>query len=162
MENQIKISNPLEQRIFDIFSMFEVNEEKLVYAEDVGEILRFLGCVPTEKDIESIIKETETEKGSRECEVQSFIQVVQKMIKEGKMKPNSPGKLMKAFLTLNPENLEFITKEKLREIFAKTGESFSEQELELMFASVVDLRTGKIDYLGYLMQLMVRNLLGSF
>jgi Ca2+-binding EF-hand superfamily protein len=158
MENQIKISNPLEQRIFDVFSMFEINEEKLVYGEDVGELLRFLGCVPMEKDIEAIIKESETEKGSRECEAQNFVLVVERMIKEGRMKPCSPGKLMKAFITVNPENLEFVTREDLAEIMMKNGETFSEDELNLMIDSSVDPRSGNIDYLKYVMQLMVRNI----
>jgi Ca2+-binding EF-hand superfamily protein len=65
---------------------------------------------------------------------------------------------MKAFVTVNPENLEFVTRDELTEIMMKNGETFSEDELNLMIDSAVDPRSGNIDYLKYVMQLMVRNI----
>lgn len=163
-ELQFEISNPLEQRIFDVFSLFDFNEEKLVNKKDVGTILRFLGCVPPEQDIQEIIRDTEYEKEYGTIHVFHFVRHIQKLIRQQKMKPKSPEILMKAMRTLNPSSGISIPKKLFFEKIKSSddGEPFSEDELQDMVKLMADPNSKVIKYIEVVKRLKVKILRENF
>ncbi|XP_055845202.1 dynein regulatory complex protein 8 isoform X2 [Episyrphus balteatus] len=154
-ENPVIISNDLEKRIAEAFSMFDHIGNKTVDVREVGTILRFLGCTPTEQDINEIISATEFEDTRGTIHLSRFLPHVCHLLTERKMEPASPEKLLEAFKVLDPDGKGFLTKEFMSKIMMEEGEPFTQEELDEMMAIAVDAQTGNISYEYYLNQLMV-------
>ncbi|KAM7343189.1 dynein regulatory complex protein 8-like isoform 1-T1 [Cochliomyia hominivorax] len=156
MEMPIQISNELEKRISDAFCIFDHHGDKTIDVREVGTVLRFLGCVPTEQEINEIITATETEDSSGEVHLTRFLPHVSQLLAEHKMEPAEPEKLLEAFHVLDPENRGTLTKDYLSKLMMEEGEPFTQEELDEMMAVAIDPLTGLIPYEFYLNQLMHR------
>ena len=149
-----EIKNSLQERIAQEFSAYDRNGTNVLVQDDVGSILRALGCVPLETDIREIVEETEFIDHRGEIHISKFVKFVEKMIADQKMKPVGPEILLEAFKLLDPENDCFIEKEKFYKLIKEHGEEMKEVELESMMRSAVDPLDGKIHYERYLRQLI--------
>ncbi|KAI8127331.1 hypothetical protein FF38_06049 [Lucilia cuprina] len=156
MELPIQISNELEKRISDAFCIFDHHGDKTIDVREVGTVLRFLGCVPTEQEINEIITATETEDSSGEVHLTKFLPHVTQLLAEHKMEPAEPEKLLEAFHVLDPENRGTLTREYFGKLMMEEGEPFTQEELDEMMAVAIDPLTGLIPYEFYLNQLMHR------
>lgn len=80
----VQISNDLEKRISDAFCIFDHHGDKTIDVREVGTVLRFLGCVPTEQEINEIITATEMEDSSGEVHLSKFLPHVCQLLTEHK------------------------------------------------------------------------------
>lgn len=80
----VQISNELEKRISDAFCIFDHLGDKSIDVREVGTVLRFLGCVPTEQEINEIITATEAEDSSGEVHLTKFLPHVTQLLSEHK------------------------------------------------------------------------------
>lgn len=55
----VELKNPLEEKIAEAFQVYDHNNVNMIDGRDVGAVLRSLGCVPSENEIEAIVKATE-------------------------------------------------------------------------------------------------------
>lgn len=143
---------------------------------EIGSILRFLGCVPSEAEVSEVIAETEFEDSNGTVHLSKFLPHVHQLLIEHKwesfeksrelfwrefsyrMEPAAPEKLLEAFQVLDPEGKGYVTKEYMSKIMMEEGEPFSQEELEEMMSTAVDQSSGLIPYEYYLNQLMVKYL----
>uniref|UniRef100_A0A182YKV5 EF-hand domain-containing protein n=1 Tax=Anopheles stephensi TaxID=30069 RepID=A0A182YKV5_ANOST len=155
--SDINPANELEKRIADAFLIFDHHGNKTVDVREIGTILRFLGCVPTEADVNEVISATEFEDSNGTVHLSKFLPYVSQLIAEHKMEPAPPEKLLKAFRVLDQEGKGFVDKEYMTKLITEEGEPFTVEELEEMMAVAVDMATDKIAYELYLNQLLVRS-----
>ncbi|EAA11234.3 AGAP006174-PA [Anopheles gambiae str. PEST] len=154
--SDINPANELEKRVADAFLIFDHHGNKTVDVREIGTILRFLGCVPTEADVNEVISATEFEDSNGTVHLSKFLPYVSQLIAEHKMEPAPPEKLLKAFRVLDQEGKGFVDKEYMTKLITEEGEPFTVEELEEMMAVAVDMATDKIAYELYLNQLLVR------
>lgn len=152
---QVNIANDLERRIADAFQIFDHQGTKSVDVREIGSIIRYLGCVPDENELNEIISSTESEDSSGVVHMAKFLPHFQQILLENKMKPAAPEKLLKAFQILDAENKGFITREYLSHVLMEEGEPFTQEENDEMMAVAVDPSTNTIPYELFINQLMI-------
>ncbi|ALC41112.1 CG11041 [Drosophila busckii] len=153
MEVAITLTNELEELISEAFCVFDTHGDKYIDTRNIGNVLRFLGCVPTEKDIQKITKATESEEYPGETYLTKFMAHVSQCLMNRQMEPASSFKLLEAFEVLDPENKRYLTKEYFGKLMSEDGEPFTEAELNAMWPVAIDPITGTIPYIFYISQL---------
>lgn len=78
------VNNDLEKRISDAFCVFDHHGDKLIDVREVGTVLRLLGCVPTEQEVNEVISATETEETSGVVHLTKFLPHVSQLLMERK------------------------------------------------------------------------------
>lgn len=149
----VNVSSALEHKIAEVFATFDHNSVNVVEARDAGSILRFLGCAPSEEEIEELVKETEFPDHPGNIHLSRFIKVLKKRMANQKMKPAQPEALHEAFKLFDPNNKGFIAKDDFVKIMTEHGEPMSKEELALMMKSAVNPNDGRVHYESYLNQL---------
>ncbi|XP_062136698.1 dynein regulatory complex protein 8 isoform X1 [Drosophila sulfurigaster albostrigata] len=153
MEIGISLSNELEVRISEAFCIFDHHGDKYIDTRNIGNVLRFLGCVPTNKEVNEIIAATDSVENPGETHLPRFMAHVSHLLMERKMEPASPQKLLEAFEVLDPENKRFLTKEYFGKLMSEEGEVFNKEELDAMWPVAIDPITDNIPYIFYINKL---------
>ncbi|XP_076677018.1 dynein regulatory complex protein 8 isoform X2 [Andrena cerasifolii] len=136
---------------FDVFDSAKINE---IDVRDLGTIIRALGCVVTEAELQEI--QVEVEDVANNCvPLNRFLEYMCKAINERKFKPADPEDLLKAFQLLDPENQGFIMRDDLEKAMMELGEPFSKEEIADMMAIACDPETKRINYEHYINLLIV-------
>lgn len=133
-----EITNPLEQRIAEVFLAYDHNAVNIIDKSDVGTVLRCLGCVPTTKDVNDIVEKTEFPSHPGEIHITKFMAHVKGLLFRGKMKPSPPEELLQAFKVLDEPNKGFFEKDEFRKMMTDFGEEMKEEELEKFMKSATD------------------------
>ncbi|KAL6434832.1 hypothetical protein ACFW04_005190 [Cataglyphis niger] len=145
----------LERRLTEAFDVFDNARSGEVDVRDLGTIIRALGCVVTEAELQEI--QVEVEDVENNCvRINRFVEYMSKAISEGKFKPAEPEELLKAFQLLDPENRGYIMKDDLEKSIMEIGEPFTKEEVADMMAAACDAETGKINYEHYINLLIVK------
>lgn len=150
----VEINSPHEKRIFQAFSIYDFDNHNMVDARDIAAIIRSLGCVPMEEEIQEIIRQTEFSHHPGEIHLSNFMPHLKMLLVQGKMKPSSAETLLKAFKVFDTKNKGFIIKEEFIEIMKSFGEEIKDEELEQMLKSAVDPLDNKVYYEIYIRQLI--------
>ncbi|XP_055372717.1 dynein regulatory complex protein 8-like [Condylostylus longicornis] len=154
-EIPVSINNDLEKRIADAFLIFDHQGNKTIDIREVGTVIRYLGCAPTEQEINEIIAATEMEDASGQIHLSKFLPYIVSLLNERKMEPAAPEKLLEAFKLLDIDGKGVLTKEYVTKIMRDEGEPFTQEELDEMLQVAVDVHSGLINYEHYLNHLMV-------
>ncbi|XP_028044820.1 dynein regulatory complex protein 8-like isoform X1 [Monomorium pharaonis] len=145
----------LERRLYEAFDVFDNARSGEVDVRDLGTIIRALGCVITEAELQEI--QVEVEDVENNCvPLNRFVEYMSKAINERKFKPAEPEELLKSFQLLDPENRGYIMKEDLEKSIMEIGEPFTKEEVADMMAVACDAETGKINYEHYINLLIVK------
>ncbi|KAL6254556.1 hypothetical protein P5V15_014609 [Pogonomyrmex californicus] len=145
----------LEKRLYEAFDVFDVARSGEIDVRDLGTIIRALGCVITEAELQEIQVEVEDVETNR-VPLNRFVEYMNKAISERKFKPAEPEELLKAFQLLDPENRGYIMKDDLEKSIMEIGEPFTKEEVADMMAIACDAETGKINYEHYINLLIVK------
>ena len=154
-EIPVEIKTDFDRKIAQAFLIFDHSNLKMVDSRDIGTILRFIGCVPSEKDVASIIKETEISESPGNVHLSKFLPFVKELIFDHKMKPLPAEGLLAAFKILDHKNKGFITKEDFINLMTEEDSEMTPEELDKMLKSAVDTTTNTVPYEVYINQLMV-------
>ncbi|XP_017148826.1 dynein regulatory complex protein 8 [Drosophila miranda] len=153
MEIGVPVNNDLELRISEAFCVFDTHGDKYIDTRNVGNVLRFMGCVPTEEEVNDIIAATESIEYPGESQLPKFMAHVSQLLMNNHMEPASAEKLFAAFQVLDPENKKYLTKDYFEKLMSEEGEPFTEEELADMWPVAIDPITGNIPYTFYINQL---------
>lgn len=154
-EIPVEIKTEFDRKIAQAFLIFDHDNLKMVDSRDIGTILRFIGCVPSEKEVASIVEETEIPDTPGNVHLSKFLPFVRELIFDHKMKPLPAEDLLKAFKILDPKNKGFITKEDFINLMTEDDSEITPKELDEMLKSAVDPATNTVPYEVYINQLMV-------
>ncbi|GLV45569.1 uncharacterized protein CBL_02589 [Carabus blaptoides fortunei] len=150
----VPINNDLERKIADAFEIFDHAGNKTVDVREIGTIIRSLGCVPTEAEIQEILVATENPAATGSVHLSKFLPHVSQIITEHKLQPAPPDKLLEAFRLLDQEGQGSIDKNYLSTLMMQEGEPFTQDEIDEMMATACDPQTQSVPYEYYINQLM--------
>ncbi|XP_051173969.1 dynein regulatory complex protein 8-like isoform X2 [Leptopilina boulardi] len=146
----------LEKRLIEAFDVFDNARSHEVDVRDLGTIIRSLGCVITEAELQEI--QVEVEDVENNCVPQErFVEYMCKSISERKFRPADPEDLLKAFKLLDVEDRGHIMRKDLEKALMEVGEPFSKEEINEMMAIACDPETGRINYEHYINLLINKN-----
>ncbi|KAK2586100.1 hypothetical protein KPH14_008381 [Odynerus spinipes] len=146
---------PLEKRLCEVFDVFDNTRSGEIDVRDLGTIIRALGCVITEAELQET--QVEVEDVENNCvPLQKFVEYMHKAITERKFKPAEPEDLLKAFQLLDPENRGYIMADDLEKALTEIGEPFTKDEIADMMAVACDSATKKVYYEHYINLLIVK------
>lgn len=148
----VEISDSLEKRIFAAFTVYDFNNVNMVDSDDVGNILRFLGCVPSDEDIKEIVKQTEFSNHPGNIHLSNFMPHLKKLIYHEFMKPSSAEDLLRAFEVFDSKNKGFIDGTTFKNIMSQFEEE--PEKMEEMLKSALDRTDNKVYYEIYINQLI--------
>ncbi|XP_015609098.1 dynein regulatory complex protein 8 isoform X2 [Cephus cinctus] len=144
----------LEKRVTEAFDVFDNARSREIDVRELGTIIRSLGCVITETELQEI--QVEVEDVENNCVQQArFVEYMCKVISERKFRPADPEELLKAFQLLDPDNRGYIMREDLEKAMMELGEPFNKEEVAEMMAIACDTETNKVDYEHYINLLIV-------
>ncbi|XP_066599540.1 dynein regulatory complex protein 8-like isoform X2 [Prorops nasuta] len=144
----------LEKRLYEAFTVFDNANTEEVDVRDLGTIIRSLGCVITETELQEIQVELEDVENNN-VSLSRFVDYMLKAINERKYKPAEPEDLLKAFQLLDPENKGYILREDLEKIMTETGEPLTQEEVADMMTVACEPKSDKIYYEDYINLLIV-------
>ncbi|XP_015171469.1 PREDICTED: EF-hand calcium-binding domain-containing protein 2 [Polistes dominula] len=145
----------LEKRLCEAFDVFDNARNNEVDVRDLGTIIRALGCVITEAELQEI--QVQVEDVENNCvPLKKFVEYMHKAISERKFKPAEPEDLLKAFQLLDPDNRGFIMKNDLEKTLMEIGEPFTKDEIDEMMSVACDPATKRIYYEHYINLLIVK------
>ncbi|XP_076650727.1 dynein regulatory complex protein 8 isoform X1 [Halictus rubicundus] len=144
----------LEKRLSEAFDVFDTSKIGEIDVRDLGTIIRALGCVITETELQEIQVELEDVENNS-VPLNRFVEYMNKAINERKFKPAEPEDLLKAFQLLDPENRGYIMHDVLEKAIMEIGEPFSQEEVADMMVIACDPETKKINYEHYINLLIV-------
>ncbi|XP_035738854.1 dynein regulatory complex protein 8-like isoform X2 [Vespa mandarinia] len=145
----------LEKRLCEAFDVFDNARNNEVDVRDLGTIIRALGCVVTEAELQEI--QVQVEDVVNNCvPLNKYVEYMHKAISERKFKPAEPEDLLKAFQLLDPDNRGYIMKDDLEKALMEMGEPFTKDEVADMMAIACDPATKKIHYEYYINLLIVK------
>lgn len=78
------VTTDLEKRITDAFLIFDHQGNKTVDVREIGTILRYLRCVPSENEINDVISATELEDSNGTIHLARFLPHVTQLLAEHK------------------------------------------------------------------------------
>ncbi|XP_015431813.1 PREDICTED: EF-hand calcium-binding domain-containing protein 2-like [Dufourea novaeangliae] len=156
-ETQLSAIEPtlLEKRLCEAFDVFDSSKLGEIDVRDLGTIIRALGCVITEAELQEIQVVVEDVENSS-VPTDKFVEYMHKAINERKYKPAEPEDLLRAFQLLDPENRGYIMRDVLEKAMMEIGEPFSEQEIADMMVIACDPKTKRINYEHYINLLIVK------
>ncbi|KAK1135717.1 hypothetical protein K0M31_000298 [Melipona bicolor] len=154
---QLPLPEPtlLDKRLCEIFDVFDTAKTGEIDVRDLGTVIRALGCVVTEAELQEIQVEVE-DVVNNSVPLNKFLEYITKAINERKFKPAEPEDLLKAFQLLDPENRGYIMREDLEKAMMEIGEPFSKEEINNMMAMACDPETRRINYEHYINLLLVK------
>ncbi|XP_043490254.1 dynein regulatory complex protein 8-like isoform X2 [Polistes fuscatus] len=145
----------LEKRLCEAFDVFDNARNNEVDVRDLGTIIRALGCVITEAELQEI--QVQIEDVENNCvPLKKFVEYMHKAISERKFKPAEPEDLLKAFQLLDPDNRGYIMKDDLEKTLMEIGEPFNKDEIADMMSVACDSATKRIYYEHYINLLIVK------
>uniref|UniRef100_A0A1A9VM93 EF-hand domain-containing protein n=1 Tax=Glossina austeni TaxID=7395 RepID=A0A1A9VM93_GLOAU len=150
----ISVSAELEKRIIEAFCIFDHVGDKTIDVREVGTVLRFLGCAPTEKEVNDVITQTEMEDSAGEVHLTKFLPYIIHLLTDHRMEPAGPEELLAAFHVIDDENRGYLEPEYFSKLMMEEGEPFTQEEVDEMLAIAIDPLSGQINYEYYLNQLM--------
>lgn len=149
----IKIKNELEQRMADMFLMYDFIGNSMIENKFVPNVLRFLGCVPTEKDILEFIKACQVYDITDATHLMPFMSFLTSWLLEGRMKPATLDELIDAFTQIDIQRKGFISKAEFIEHLIKYGESIKDDELSTLLSISCDITNNVCHCDGYIYKL---------
>lgn len=146
----VEIKSEFDEKIADVFRIYDHQNNNMINGENLGTILQTLGCVPTEKEIEEIIKETEFEQRKGVIHLSRLIAHLRVLLQKNHMKPYSKDDLFNVFKVLDPKNRGYITRDEFVQFMRDIGEPISEHQLTEMLKVSLDPITMRINYEEYI------------
>lgn len=149
----VELKNDFDRKIASAFSVYDHGRNLMIEALDVGQIIRSLGCVPSEEEINKIIKSTEFESCEGKIHLSRFLPHVKELLNAKKMMPATSYEIIEAFKILDPKGRGYLYKDELMTFLKDFGESICDDHLNEMLNAAIDPITNRIDYETYTVQL---------
>ena len=114
-----------QQEYKEAFQLFDKDNDGKITEEELGIVMRALGCNPTEQDIKDIVSEHVKDE-SRKVDEPTFELIMSKKNKE----VDNTDEIKKAFDIFDKEQNGYISASELKHVLTTLGEKLSEQEVD--------------------------------
>lgn len=129
------------EELKEAFSLFDKNGDQSISREELGAVLRALGRNPTQKEVEDMMREADTDK-SGNLNYDEYVQVIAKH-----MTPLDEVKigLRQAFSVFDRDKKGWLDLKQLQDVLCSLGEPLSLHEAALVLKAVDVNNDGKVD-----------------
>merc|ERR1712224_872430 len=145
----------LENKINDVFQLYDRKRDGTCDERDICILIRALGLNPTHEDADRLLEEMRGDDPSSFVKRDKFAAVMLRVLKSQSLKDSEVPKdseetILRAFQALDPEGRGFIGPEALREFMTvKARMPFNAEEFEAMLNNALDEDKAYIDYEDY-------------
>lgn len=145
-----EIKSELDAIIAKKFKLFDFKSNHMMSATHVGTLLRILGCVPLESEIQDIISKTEFYQKKGVIHLANFLKHVKPLLQNKEMMSLKMEQLLDLFILLDPKNRGYIPKDEFVTLMKEYGEQLSDEELSTMLTSAIfDSDTNHVNFEMY-------------
>ncbi|KAK2146484.1 hypothetical protein LSH36_605g02002 [Paralvinella palmiformis] len=148
-ENAENLTDEIGRKIADAFDVFDHDSNKTVDVREIPNIIRSLGCCPSEAEMQDIILEIDEDDSNGYIRYEKFRPIMTKILMERKYRPATEDRILKAFQVLDTDNKAYLTQDELKEYMTKEGDAFNQDEMDEMLSAAVDPEKGYILYKEY-------------
>ncbi len=132
----------------DSFSTFDSDGDGYLKADEVGHVLRMMGCIPSNKEAEQLAEQCQ------DPDHISFQEVQQLAMSCPRPNANCESELMEAFRVFDRDENGLIAENELRVIFTTLGEPVALEEINALLAQVKVDENGKVKYAEFIKVMM--------
>ena len=150
-QNNNSMSEELKQDYMDAFNMFDTNHDGTITPQKIGELMRKLGQIPTEKDLICMI-ENVTKPGSKKIGFDEFVDMMEKKNNE----EDTEVEIIDAFRAFDTESNGLISVVKLEHIIRTLGETLTDKEIEEIISEADVDGDGYINYEEFVRMMMAK------
>ncbi|XP_050435199.1 dynein regulatory complex protein 8-like [Adelges cooleyi] len=145
-EPEVTISNDLQKAIADAFWLFtSENNRQNISINDLGKVIRHLGCVPSEMELKEFAKEVTHPKYPKIVKLNAFLRHMEAQVRAFKYRPGSADELLQAFRLLDMDGKGSLSIDQVRAAL-RSGESFDSEEIAEAIKTAYDPHYGFIHY----------------
>ncbi|KAL9658619.1 hypothetical protein ABK040_006156 [Willaertia magna] len=142
----------LRKKLREAFHIFE--SEGIIDVEDLGNILRYLGLNPTQKQLETLKEEM----ADQFVPFEKFEAIISKIVLTSTydgvgMARDTETTLLKAFEVLDPERKGYVDSEKMVRLLKTYGEPMNDEEINAFLKVAEDQQNKVIRYEEYVTKL---------
>ncbi|CAF0782704.1 unnamed protein product [Didymodactylos carnosus] len=112
------------KRLTDAFEVFDLESNKTIAAAEVGTVLRSLGLVPTEGELQDLLSEMADDSNPEYIHLERFLSLMTGILKDRRYQSEPESKILRAFQVLDTQNNGHLTEDELRQILCKEGNLF--------------------------------------
>ena len=138
------VENLTDEKIMEFkaaFELFDKDRNGHITSKELGTVMRGLGQNPTEEELKQMIREVDLD-GNGTIDFKEFLCLMVKKMKD----TDTEEELLEAFKVFDRDGNGKISAHELRYVLLKSGENFTEQDIEdLIHEADVD-GDGSIDY----------------
>jgi len=140
-----KLTEEKIAEIKEIFSSFDLDNDCTISTKELGSVLRSVGEVPTEIEIQNLINEFDVD-GNGTISYEEFL------IMMGRQKKftNTDDDIREAFRVFDKDGNGFMSIVELRHVMTDLGEKLTEEEVDEFFRGADLDGDGQINYEGKL------------
>ncbi|PAA52619.1 hypothetical protein BOX15_Mlig016565g1 [Macrostomum lignano] len=125
----------------DVFSLFDKYGDGNIDNDTLGAVMRALGRLPTESELQKLIAEVDTD-GNGTMDFDEFYQVMLRYPKE----QGSVGELADAIKVLDHNGDGYINMQDLRHLLTTKGEPLTDEELDALLNTFPADGDGRVSY----------------
>merc|ERR1739848_896496 len=127
------------------FDLFDAKKQDFLSADDLDEILRAMGFLPSKEELMDILAEID-EDGSGEIEFAEFCQLCAKFLVEDPDIDTMKRELKDAFRIYDKDGQGFITMDVLRALIAELLSPLTDEELDGIISELDEDGSGTMDF----------------
>ncbi|XP_065064908.1 neo-calmodulin-like isoform X2 [Rhopilema esculentum] len=140
-DEKMQLSDEQLKEFKEAFSLFDAKGNGSISEQDLGVVMRSLGQNPTEKEIETMIKEVDVD-GNGEVDFSEFVQMMKTQMKNR----DANRELMEAFQVFDCNRNGRISPTELKDTMKNLGQELTEEQLKLMILEADYNGDGVIDF----------------
>lgn len=139
----VKLRTELDHRIAAAFHIFDFYGNLMVANEHLANVLRWLGCVPSSRDIADLVQRAEFTDIRGAVHLSRFLPVLIDMLEHDRMRPASIQQLEAAFQQIDPLQRRYVTERELEEALVQGEyEPFTDDEKEELRRTTIERPSG--------------------
>ena len=137
----------------EAFSLFDKKGDEKIDSQQVGDLLRALGCNPTEAEAAKIAKELDPD-GSKRVSFEEFLPVLLSC-KSSKESNLTEADFIEGLRTFDRDGTGTISVAELRHVLTSLGEKLSEQQVDAILQTIPESDRGQINYEDFVKSVMM-------
>ncbi|XP_055931895.1 dynein regulatory complex protein 8-like [Argiope bruennichi] len=135
-----------EKQIAEAFEVFDEDRKGRAKLKHLGSIIRAMGRVPTQSELEDMGLEIEDQEYPGYFRLEKLLPPLTKILMKDEWKPASKEEIIKAFRVLDSDRKGYLEVEQLRKLFLQHGDKFPADAIEKFLGNAPKDSSGKINY----------------